>query len=84
VTPDAGQSQADLIGSEPPPWLAPSDHGAVGADPPHDPGSTSHRTATPADARIQPFDCYPSGTVILTQLGVLRSLDAVQQQHASV
>jgi pimeloyl-ACP methyl ester carboxylesterase len=33
VMPDAGQSQADLIGSEPAPWLAPSDDGTVGADP---------------------------------------------------
>lgn len=33
VMPDAGQSQADLIGSEPAPWLAPSDDGTVGVDP---------------------------------------------------
>jgi pimeloyl-ACP methyl ester carboxylesterase len=33
VMPDAGQSQADLIGSEPAPWLAPSDDGTVGANP---------------------------------------------------
>jgi pimeloyl-ACP methyl ester carboxylesterase len=33
VMPDAGQSQADLIGSEPAPWLAPSEDGAVGVDP---------------------------------------------------
>jgi pimeloyl-ACP methyl ester carboxylesterase len=32
VMPDAGQSQADLIGSEPAPWLAPSDDGTVGVD----------------------------------------------------
>jgi pimeloyl-ACP methyl ester carboxylesterase len=30
VMPDAGQSQAELIGSEPAPWLAPSDDGTVG------------------------------------------------------
>ena len=33
VMPDAGQSQADLIGSEPAPWLAPSGHGTVGVNP---------------------------------------------------
>src|SRR5262249_55470804 len=33
VMPDAGQSQADLIGSEPPPWLLPSGAGTVGGDP---------------------------------------------------
>ena len=33
VMPDAGQSQADLIGSEPAPWLAPSEDGTVGVDP---------------------------------------------------
>lgn len=33
VMPDAGQSQADLISSEPAPWLAPSDDGTVGVDP---------------------------------------------------
>jgi len=33
VMPDAGQSQADLIGSEPAPWLQPSDDGTVGVDP---------------------------------------------------
>jgi pimeloyl-ACP methyl ester carboxylesterase len=33
VMPDAGQSQADLIGSEPAPWLAPSDDSTVGVDP---------------------------------------------------
>jgi ketosteroid isomerase-like protein len=32
--------------------------------------------------RIQQFDCYPSGTVILGQLGVLGNLDAALQQHA--
>ena len=30
--PDAGQSQTDLIGSEPAPWLGPSDDGTVGVD----------------------------------------------------
>jgi pimeloyl-ACP methyl ester carboxylesterase len=33
VMPDAGQSQAELIGSEPAPWLQPSDDGTVGVDP---------------------------------------------------
>ena len=33
VMPDAGQSQADLIGSEPAPWLRPGDDGTVGVDP---------------------------------------------------
>jgi acetyl esterase/lipase len=33
VMPGAGQSQADLPGSEPAPWLAPSDDGTVGVDP---------------------------------------------------
>ena len=28
------------------------------------------------DGRILRFDCYPSGTVVLTQLGVLGDLDA--------
>jgi ketosteroid isomerase-like protein len=36
------------------------------------------------DGRIQLFDCYPSGAVILGQLGVLGNLDAVLQEHASV
>ena len=36
------------------------------------------------NGRIQLFDCYPSGTVILGQLGVLGRLDAVLQQQASV
>ncbi len=33
VMPEAGQSQSDLIGSEPAPWLQPSDDGTVGVDP---------------------------------------------------
>ena len=33
VMPDTGQSQAELIGSEPAPWLAPSEDGTVGVDP---------------------------------------------------
>lgn len=33
VMPDAGQSQAELIGSEPAPWLQPSEDGTVGVDP---------------------------------------------------
>jgi ketosteroid isomerase-like protein len=36
------------------------------------------------DGRIQLFDCYPSGTVILGQLGVLGSLDSVLEQSAAV
>ena len=36
------------------------------------------------DARIQRFDCYPSGAVILGQLGLLGNLDAVLQPRASV
>ncbi len=33
VLPEAGQSQADLIGSEPAPWMMPGDDGTVGVDP---------------------------------------------------
>jgi ketosteroid isomerase-like protein len=33
------------------------------------------------DGKIQRFDCYPSGTVILGQLGVLADLGAVLQPH---
>ena len=29
------------------------------------------------DGRLQVFDCYPSGTVILSQLGVLGNLESV-------
>jgi ketosteroid isomerase-like protein len=36
------------------------------------------------NGRIQLFDCYPSGTVILSQLGVLGNLGGALQQHASV
>ena len=36
------------------------------------------------NGRIQLFDCYPSGTVILGQLGVLGNLEAALQQHAKV
>jgi pimeloyl-ACP methyl ester carboxylesterase len=32
VMPDAGQSQAELIGSEPAPWLQPGEDGTVGVD----------------------------------------------------
>ena len=32
VMPDVGQSQADLVGSEPAPWLQPADDGTVGVD----------------------------------------------------
>jgi pimeloyl-ACP methyl ester carboxylesterase len=33
VMPDAGQSQVDLIGSKPAPWLQPSEDGTLGVDP---------------------------------------------------
>jgi ketosteroid isomerase-like protein len=33
------------------------------------------------DGKIQLFDCYPSGTVILNQLGVLANLGAALQAH---
>lgn len=33
VMPDSGESQAQLIGSEPAPWLRPADDGTVGVDP---------------------------------------------------
>lgn len=33
VMPDAGQSQADLIGAEPAPWLDPGDDGTIGVHP---------------------------------------------------
>jgi len=33
VMPDRGQSQSELIGSEPAPWLQPSDDGTIGVDP---------------------------------------------------
>lgn len=33
VMPGAGQSQADLIGSEPAPWLQPGEDGTIGVDP---------------------------------------------------
>jgi pimeloyl-ACP methyl ester carboxylesterase len=33
VMPEAGQSQADLIGSEPAPWLMPGDDGTIGVRP---------------------------------------------------
>lgn len=36
------------------------------------------------NGRIQLFDCHPSGTVILSQLGALGSLDSMLQQPASV
>ena len=32
-----------------------------------------------SDGKIKRFDCYPSGSVILTQLGVLGHLDAALQ-----
>jgi ketosteroid isomerase-like protein len=34
------------------------------------------------DGKIERFDCYPSGTVILTQLGVLGALDDAVQAGA--
>jgi pimeloyl-ACP methyl ester carboxylesterase len=33
VMPEAGQSQADLVGSEPAPWLMPGDDGTIGVRP---------------------------------------------------
>jgi pimeloyl-ACP methyl ester carboxylesterase len=33
VMPDAGQSQADLVGAEPAPWLQPGEDGTIGVDP---------------------------------------------------
>jgi pimeloyl-ACP methyl ester carboxylesterase len=33
VMPDAGQSQAELIGGEPAPWIQPGEDGTVGVDP---------------------------------------------------
>jgi pimeloyl-ACP methyl ester carboxylesterase len=33
VMPDAGQSQSDLVGSEPAPWLRPGEDGTIGVDP---------------------------------------------------
>ena len=35
------------------------------------------------NGKIQLFDCYPSGTVILGQLGVLGNLGEVLQPHAT-
>jgi hypothetical protein len=35
------------------------------------------------NGRIQLFDCYPSGTVILGQLGVLGNLGGALQQQAA-
>ncbi len=33
VMPDTGQSQSDIAGAEPAPWLQPSDDGTIGVDP---------------------------------------------------
>jgi hypothetical protein len=33
-----------------------------------------------ADGKIRRFDCYPEGSVILTQLGVIGNLDAAFEQ----
>jgi ketosteroid isomerase-like protein len=48
---------------------------------------TGHRMDAPccdvfelADGKIKRFDCYPSGTVILTQLGLIGHLDAALKQ----
>ena len=35
------------------------------------------------DGRLQVFDCYPSGTVILSQLGVLGNLESVLEPAAA-
>jgi hypothetical protein len=37
-----------------------------------------------ADGKLRRFDCYPEGSVILGQLGVLGNLDAVLQPHVTV
>jgi NAD(P)-dependent dehydrogenase (short-subunit alcohol dehydrogenase family) len=37
-----------------------------------------------AGGKLHRFDCYPEGSVILSQLGVLGNLDAVLQPHVSV
>jgi hypothetical protein len=29
------------------------------------------------DGKVKRFDCYPSGTIIMSQLGVLTNLEAV-------
>jgi ketosteroid isomerase-like protein len=36
------------------------------------------------DGKLHRFDCYPEGSVILSQLGVLGNLDAVMQPHVTV
>jgi hypothetical protein len=36
------------------------------------------------NGKLQLFNCYPSGTVILSQLGVLGDLGTALQRHASV
>jgi hypothetical protein len=33
-----------------------------------------------SDGKIRRFDCYPEGSVILTQLGVIRNLEAALEQ----
>ena len=45
VMADAGESQGDLIGSEPAPWLLPGDDGTIGVDP-DSCASSSSKTAT--------------------------------------
>ena len=36
------------------------------------------------NGKLQRFDCYPEGSVILSQLGVLGNLGAVVQPHVTV
>jgi hypothetical protein len=37
-----------------------------------------------SDGKLERFDCYPEGSVILSQLGVLGNLDAVLLPHVAV
>jgi hypothetical protein len=47
MMPEAGQSLADLVGSQPAPWMDPGDDGTVGVHADIVPGSCLSRTATP-------------------------------------
>jgi hypothetical protein len=42
----------------------------------------AYQTAELENVKIKRFDCYPSGTVILAQLGVLGALDAALHPEA--
>lgn len=68
VMPDAGQSQAELIGSEPAPWLRPSEDGTVGVDPDMirqfflqdcDPATTDEAVARLTRQALTPFTQPP-------------------------